>query len=79
MNYFMTMLKGAERDFGMMDSSSLLEEFFSGYYHLQKQLEVSEPSPYHSRKKIDQSIEQEYQERTKSLREEINRRFPIKS
>lgn len=80
MNYFMGMMKGGlERDLRTIDSSSLLEEFFSEYHSFQIQLEWSEPSSYHSRKEINQSIKQEYQERTKSLREEINRRFPVKS
>lgn len=69
----MTMIKGARRDLRAIDSSSLLEEFFSEYNNFQTELDWSEVSSHSY-----QYIERKYQKRTKSLREEINRRFSIK-
>jgi len=73
----MTIVKDSQRDLRTMDSSSLLEKFFSDYYIFKFQLDHSEASPYNSREQVNQTIRQEYQNRTKAIKEEINRRFPV--
>lgn len=73
----MALIKHSREDLKNMDSSSLLEQFFSDYYIFQWQIDHSEASQYNSREQVNQAIRQEYQNRTKALKEEINRRFPV--
>ena len=73
----MALIKNSRENLETLDSSSLLEQFFSDYYIFQWQIDHSEASPYNSKEQINQAIRQEYQSRTKAIKEEINRRFPV--
>ena len=69
-----------EKTVGNMLPSELLEKFVLETILYEKSLlGPNEGSPYNSAKEINRGIKEEYVKETKLLREEINRRFPVKS